>query len=222
MFDLKRNMLLDNMDPFHRAYYDAETFHGPSLYFHLKSLKSARDHDFERFSECTYAMLTAWGMHRMGMGGSKMRYFDEFKCSLAGIWDEVLALQTKTPCELEDQDWEALKKVFCGIRVMASATSLIGNSKVMAHAIPSLVPPVDREYTLKLLYGRGEIQNGLEGEWTRLKEILSEFFYPLLGSETFSLKATGWKNQVDVFPWDTSDLKILDNLIIGSRYATVS
>jgi hypothetical protein len=219
MLDLKRNMLLDNLDLFHRAYYDAETFHGPSLYFHLKSLRAARDHDLDHFSEYAYAMLTAWGMHRMGQGGSKMRYFDEFRCSLTEVWDEVLTLQMKTPSTLDGQDWEALKKVFCGIRVMASATSLVGNSKVMAHAIPFLVPPIDREYTLKFLCGRGEIKNGLEGEWTRLREILSGFFYPLHGSETFSHKATEWKNQADVFRWDTSDLKILDNLIIGSRYA---
>jgi hypothetical protein len=38
---------------------------------------AARDRQFDRFAESTYAMLAAWGMHRMGSGGSKMREFDE-------------------------------------------------------------------------------------------------------------------------------------------------
>jgi hypothetical protein len=98
---------------------------------------------------------------------------------------------------------------------MRTATSLVGNSKVLAHALPNLVPPVDREYTLKFLYGRGEIKNDIEVEWTKLEEILRGFFHPVLASAAFQKAVRGWMQQRDSFAWDTSELKVIDNLVIG-------
>ena len=59
-----------NDEKHHDAYYEVKTFEGPSLYFHRKSLECA-DTDFTRRLECICATLTAWGMHRMGKGGSE-------------------------------------------------------------------------------------------------------------------------------------------------------
>jgi hypothetical protein len=215
MFDSQRNGLLNALDAAHDAYYQAATFGGPSLHFHLKSLKAARTQDFERFVEYAYAVLASWGMHRMGPGGSKMCEFDDYHVSLQSVWPVALRLQKKTPGNLDEVDWSNLKTVFCKIRCMASGTSLVGNSKVMAHLLPHLVPPVDREYTLKFLFRHGQIVNGIEGEWTKLKQILSGFFYPVAQSPVFQTKAEGWLTHVDQFKWDTSCLKIIDNLIIG-------
>lgn len=98
---------------------------------------------------------------------------------------------------------------------MASKTSLVGNSKVMAHALPNLVPPVDRQYTLRFLFGNTNIRNELEHEWDRLQLILQNFFYPIVLDRAFKAKANTWQeNQVE-FVWDTSPLKIVDNLVIG-------
>jgi hypothetical protein len=66
------------LDSAHAAYYENETFGGPSLYFQVQSLNAARERNFDRFCECTYAMLASWGMHRMGSRGSKMREFGDF------------------------------------------------------------------------------------------------------------------------------------------------
>jgi hypothetical protein len=38
----------------------------------------------------------------------------------------------------------------------------MGNPKVIAHAIPNLVPPVDLECTLKFLFGSGNIANDID------------------------------------------------------------
>jgi hypothetical protein len=57
MFDDQRNHLLSNLDVAHDAYYRAQTFAGPSLHFHLKSLEASRAQDFERFAESAYAVL---------------------------------------------------------------------------------------------------------------------------------------------------------------------
>ncbi len=98
---------------------------------------------------------------------------------------------------------------------MASGTSLVGNSKVMAHLLPRLIPPVDREYTLKFLFRNGQINNGIEVEWNKLVQILEGFFYPIVQSSVFQSAAEIWVTCNDPFKWDTSPMKVVDNLVIG-------
>jgi hypothetical protein len=215
MFDDQRNSLLGAMDAAHDTYYRAEIFGGPSLHFHLRSLEAVRARDFGRFAEYVYAVLASWGMHRMGPGGSKMREFEEFRASLQLVWPIASGLQNKTPGDLNKADWSDLKTIFSGIRCMASGASLVGNSKVMAHLMPRLIPPVDREYTLKFLFGSGQITNGIDVEWKKLAQVLEGFFYPVVRSPLFQAKAEIWLAQSDRFRWDTSHLKILDNVLIG-------
>lgn len=215
MFDDQRNNLLGAVDAAHDKYYRAEIFGGPSLHFHLRSLEAVRARDFDRFAEYVYAVLASWGMHRMGPGGSKMREFDQFRASLQAVWPTATRLQDKTPGNLTEADWSDLKTIFSEIRCMASGASLVGNSKVMAHLMPHLIPPVDREYTLKFLFGNGQFTNGIDVEWKKLVQVLEGFFYPVVRSPLFLEKAETWLADNDRFRWDTSYLKILDNLVIG-------
>jgi hypothetical protein len=98
---------------------------------------------------------------------------------------------------------------------MATGTSLVGNSKVMAHALSNLVAPVDREYTHRFLFSSTNIANDIDREWEKLRAILRDFFYPVVRAESFMAKAREWQAQRAVFRWDTSPLKIADNLVIG-------
>jgi hypothetical protein len=215
MFDTQRERLLQSLDEAHAAYYRAGTFGGPSLYFHLRALEAGKTGELGRFTECVYALLASWGMHRMGRGGSKMREFEEFWASLEPLWPTILRLQKATPESLGEGDWSDLSKIFRGIRCMATGTSLVGNSKVMAHALPNLVPPVDREYTLRFLFGSGYIANDMDREWATFQTVLREFFYPVVQSMPFQKRASGWQEVRSGFRWDTSPLKIADNLVIG-------
>lgn len=214
MFDDQQNRLLTALDAAHEAYYRAELFGGPSLHFHLKTLEAARAQDFERFVEYVYAVLPSWGMHRMG-GGPKMHEFSEFHSSMQAVWPIALSLWEKTPSTLTESDWDSLGTVFREIHCMASRTSLVGNSKVMAHLLPKLIPPVDREYTLNFLFRSGQITNGIQVEWKKLRKILEGFFYPVARSPLFQSKAEEWLTNSEQFKWDTSLLKIVDNLVIG-------
>jgi hypothetical protein len=215
MFESQRERLLQSLDAAHDAYYRAGIFGGPSLHFHLRALEAGKGGDLDSFSESAYALLAAWGMHRMGRGGSKMVEFEEFHASLKPLWATLLRLQRIVPDDLDGGGWQELSRVFCGISCMATGTSLVGNSKVLAHAIPNLVPPVDREYTLKFLYGSGNIANHIDRECQTFQTILRDFFYPVAGSSQFQSKAREWLQQPADFRWDTSPLKIVDNLVIG-------
>jgi hypothetical protein len=62
----------------------ADLFVGPSRYFHNKTLELHASHDSVRslmgddlFFDFLYATLTAWGLHRMGPGNTKLRGIDE-------------------------------------------------------------------------------------------------------------------------------------------------
>jgi len=83
--------------------------------------------------------------------------------------------------------------------------------------LPNVIPPIDREYTLRFLHGNTNIRNDLEGEWLLMKEIISQFFIPLASDAAFRLKAEQWIKRSEDYPWDTSVLKVVDNLVIGSQ-----
>src|SRR5205814_4531445 len=111
MFDSHCQRLLETMDLAHTTYYQAETFGGPSLYFHHKALEAARIPDIDRFAECMYATLASWGMHRMGQGGSKMCDFASFHDSLKAVWPVVMSLHSKRPADLTAEDGCGLKSL---------------------------------------------------------------------------------------------------------------
>lgn len=208
--------ILANAEGYHRAYYKAETFRGPSLYFHQRALQTRQSPNLSIHLEYVYATLASWGMHRMGKRGSKMQRFDTFRRSVEPLKDRIAEAQQFTPQKMSSAEWAVLNDVFLGIKVMASGTSLVGNSKVMHHMMPNIVPPIDREYTLRYLRGNTNISNDLDLEWQIMKEIISDFFIPIACDAKCGLKATKWMASKGEYPWDTSVLKIVDNLVIGS------
>lgn len=209
--------ILANLDRYHLQYYAKMTFNGPSLYFHKQALAAAAMHSVPvNQLEYIYAALTAWGMHRMGKGGSKMVGFDEFEKSVNLVTQEVIAARAINLHSISGADWSLLEKIFMTIKIMRSGTTLVGNSKVMAHLMPNVVSPIDREYTLRYLHGNGYIRNDIAREWGMMKSIMGEFFIPIASDLVFQTKAGHWTASLNAFPWDTSHLKVIDNLVIGA------
>jgi len=212
----KVNDVLQNIEPYHNEYYEYETSRGPSLYFHRRALGLAGEITDDQKIELVYAVLTSWGMHRMGKNGPKMQPFEIFKNSISSVEDDIKSLTNTCPSKLSSSDWSALERIFNGIKVMASAPKLVGNSKVISHVLPNLVAPVDRQYTLKFLFERSNFNNRLELEWRLLRKIHSEFYYPVMKDKNFLDKAEAWVAEDTQYVWDTSILKVIDNLVIGA------
>jgi hypothetical protein len=208
--------ILANAEKYHHAYYQAETFRGPSLYFHQRALQTRNSVGLVIHLEYVYATLASWGMHRMGNGGAKMRPFDAFCQSVEPLMEKIAEAQRFSPQNISPSEWAVLKEVFQGIKVMASGTSLVGNSKVMHHMMPNIVPPIDRNYTLRYLRGNTSISNDVDREWQIMKETISDFFIPVASDAEFASKARECVASQDKYPWDTSVLKVVDNLVIGS------
>jgi len=208
--------ILQNGHTYHEEYYAAETFGGPSLHFHQRALGLRGEVSESLKPELIYAVLSSWGMHRMGKGGPKMNAFDRFANSVKLMSDDLETLRLCSPASMTMESWSRLKRVFEGIQVMASGTSLVGNSKVMAHLLPNIVSPIDREYTLEFLFGNKNIQNDLNEEWLLMRKILEEFFHPIVNDRAFQRTAALWISSQTRYPWDTSILKVADNLVIGA------
>jgi hypothetical protein len=215
-FAPKVHDILLNANVYHENYYASGTFGGPSLHFHRRALGLEGSVAESIQIELIYAVLTSWGMHRMGSSGSKMQPFGVFEQSVVSVNDDIRNLQRILPQGLSLTSWMVLERVFKGIKVMASGTTIVGNSKVMAHLLPALVAPIDRQYTLNYLFGNTMFQNSLQREWQFMRKIHSEFYYPIANDTGFREKTQAWLADGERFPWDTSILKVIDNLVIGA------
>lgn len=113
--------ILEAAEKRHDKFSANARFSGPSLYFHLKALnafpKGALD-----FSDASYAMLAAWGMHRMGKKGAKMVEFQEYSESIERHWGRLTTLRTLSLSDINEQTWGMLKELFFGIKAMNGKT----------------------------------------------------------------------------------------------------
>ncbi|MCK4252453.1 hypothetical protein KAX97_13475 [candidate division WOR-3 bacterium] len=203
-------------DSYIEEFNKANLFSGPSPYFHfraldkLKSLKSpsAAVND-ELFLEYLYATLTAWGLHRMGPRGAKLVEFDVFVRSLKNQKDKIEILEKRSLLNLSDVDLSStidiLWDVLANIEVSASKTKLVANSKALHHFLPDLIPPIDRQYTLRFFYDHKTI-NGRDEQLFR--EIYPQF-------HKIGLKCKDQIRSYLGYGFHTSDTKVIDNAIVG-------
>ncbi|MDR3555355.1 MAG: hypothetical protein P4L55_11415 [Syntrophobacteraceae bacterium] len=219
-YDKKIREILSNTEEYHDAYYRAETFSGPSLYFHQRALATRRAPMSLTHLEYVYATLASWGMQRMGEGGPKMQSFEILTQSIKALEGRIVEAQTYDFRDMTDARWTVLEEIFRKVKAMATGATLVGNSKVMHHLLPNIVPPIDREYTLWFLRGNTSLKNDPTTEWHLMKEIISRFFVPVASDSIFYSKAEQWIGRTDDFPWDTSVFKVVDNLIIGYKKFT--
>lgn len=216
-YDEKVKQILFQAETYHLNYYRSGTFGNPCLYFHLRALNTRQNPTSIEHLEYVYATLIAWGMNRLGRGGSKLTDFDVFLNSIKPLNEYILEAQDFDYSSMDQCKWDIVEKIFREIRVMDSGTSIVGNSKAMHHMLPNIIPPVDRTYTLSYLFSNTNIRNDLDYEWHLLKEIITSFFIPIASDYKFKLLVSTWMHQMDDFPWDTSQFKVIDNLIVGYK-----
>jgi hypothetical protein len=84
----------------------------------------------------------------------------------------------------------------------------------MHYMLPNVVPPIDREYTLRLPlrqhHDRKRRRKRVENDE---RAMISGFFIPVATNAVFA--AERWIAAGR--PWDTSVMKAIDNLLIGAR-----
>lgn len=157
--DEKINDLIDNFSYYVNLFKTNNPFSGPSEYFYIhKIISVTKKGDYnevftKEFIEFIYATLAAWGMHRMGPEnkGAKMNDFDSFKECIMQNKNKILELKNIKIDKIEDdviiKDIKNLYSSCSGL--MKSNSKLVATTKVMHFFLPHLIPPMDREYTMK-------------------------------------------------------------------------
>lgn len=111
-----------------------------------------------QFLEYVYAVLPAWGMHRMGPQAAKVREFAPIITALRDkadvieqLWPlQITSLDERTARDAAYSAWE----VIAHIKVSASETQIVAGSKFLHHLLPDLIPPIDRRYTFSFFTGQ--------------------------------------------------------------------
>lgn len=208
--------LIRGLSKYVGAFDSANLFTGPSVYFHLKTLERLRGHSSatealadEQFVESIYATLAAWGMHRMGPRGARMVPFADFKAGLQQQAPRIHDLETLHLTNLATADVERIGssvwEIIDGLRVGVGETRIVAGAKTLHHVLPELVPPIDRQYTIRFFYQHTNLNRGDE---CAFKEVFPQFHK--IG--------VARRREIESFVGvglNTSATKVIDNAIVG-------
>jgi hypothetical protein len=198
----------------------AEEFGGPSIYFHNKALHEMKSNFLElSHLEAIYAMLPAWGMHRMGDAKTKTKVvkFKEFKQQIENKRGELLSLKDKQPHEVSVEE---LSELLVNLRVTIADSHLVSSSKVLHHIIPNLICPIDRQYSLQFLlheksqFFKSQVNYKNEDE-QQYAEIFLHGMRDFIKYNEDNLKSMLDKTGDMDKDFNTSLTKIFDNLVMA-------
>ncbi len=196
-----------------------EYFGGPSLYFHIKALQERKIEFLGiRHLEYIYAALTSWGMHRMGETKTKMVDFKNFEKSILSNKKELNYFRSLKIEKLNCDDFKLLSNICFDLSVSKSNSKLVGNSKALAHILPDIVPPIDRQYTL--LFFQKEPKNILKKKGKLNQPTLNhkyerDYFNKIIDKTLDFVNCIKADKNIKIDNiFNTSYPKIFDNLII--------
>jgi hypothetical protein len=184
-------LIADQQRYFDGAYEQFLAFGGPCVYFHQQCL-AAGEASFlsDRHIEMLYATLTSWGMHRMGdveTTRTKLSPWSTFRQSLKGCAAVLEPMRRLDLLALSASDYsDALTRIapaYAGLRLSVSGATIVVNSKALYHLLPRLIPPIDRQYTIRFFQQKRE-------KWRNSKGQFRQVMLPLKSDAQFALFRT--------------------------------
>lgn len=200
------------------AFERSNAFPGASLYFHERALEQRRQHDDveslladELFFEYVYAVLPAWGMHRMGPQAAKVGEFGDFVGSFRALARELDDLWPRRIAEVSESDAaetaDVVWRVIARLQVSTSGTRIVAGSKALHHVLPDLVPPIDRQYTFRFFTGQKAVYGGEERAFMEWFPLLCEVGRRCSDEIAAVVERRGFMA--------TGPAKVIDNAIMG-------
>lgn len=145
----------------------------------------------------------------MGPGDTKLVEFPVLADSFRKLEQpirmlSVLALADLTMEEIKNVS-EQVWTVISGLHIGCGLTKIVAGSKALHHVLPELVPPIDREYTIRFFFHHKTLS---QGDAVAFQEI-----YP-----RFHRIAVERRGQIQLRigrGMHTSATKVIDNAIVG-------
>jgi hypothetical protein len=211
-------------------------FGGPCVYFHEQCLLAGAEEFLSfRHIEMLYATLTAWGMHRMGdadKAKTRLMNWLPFHTSLATQTEGLQQFKSLKMSELSESEYSAailrLKTHYAALKLSVSDATIVVNSKAFHHLFPELIPPIDRQYTVRFFTQPPERWLDSAGKFRtiQLPKALDEQFH-LFCSTCLAIKQLASQVDPDLLRVErensqVSTPKALDNAIVNYVRTTVS
>jgi hypothetical protein len=159
------------------SYAHFEAFGGPCVYFHQQCLEAGREHFMsDRHVEMLYATLTAWGLHRMGDAKktkAKLTTWPVFRDSLAKVREPLGRFVRHRMLEMSTAAYSQaildLRPCYDALDLSVSNSTVVVNSKALFHLLPELIPPIDRQYTLRFFQHLPQRWLGQKGKFRQIQ-----------------------------------------------------
>lgn len=184
----------------------------------LGLLKALEDN---QFLDCLYDTVNYW----VGRGWLVNR--NTFKKSLhkADTKKKIVLLHQKNYrlIELAEDDLNLVTNILgnllSNVKISQSSTQLVAGSKTIHHLLPQLVPPIDREHTIRFFYyKKGYCCDTINLPYLSDKRIFNEIFpsFCKIGSRNCDIiQERVEQHKLDGSDFHTSETKVIDNAIIG-------
>lgn len=222
--------LIKNIDHYYKRSLEVmKEFGGPSIYFHVQAIKDQESNFLsDRHIEMIYATLASWGMHKMGdpeITKAKMIEFPEFKQSIIKHHDRLQQLYSLRMDSCSQEQYgkyiDDLKQIYYSLKVSISEATIVAHSKTLAHVLPNLIPPIDRQYTIRFFtqenkdfftesgkYRLVDLPQGIDAQFVDFKKYCCriKMLFNRCDHQLFT---------IDKETFNTSFPKIMDNLIMA-------
>ena len=151
--------------------------------------------------------------------------FDDFKRSIATQRAKLKEFTSLRIDSCPDEQYinylEDLKGIYYGLKVSISDATIVAHSKTLAHILPNLIPPIDRQYTIRFFtqdnkefftesgkYRLVNLPKGIEAQFNDFKKYACRMkaLFNRCDRQLFTINKTSF---------NTSYPKIMDNLIMA-------
>jgi len=152
-----REFLTEQRRYFAGSYDQFTRFGGPCVYFHRECLKAGQEAFLsDRHIEMLYATLTAWGMHRMGdteTAKTKLTDWETFRDSIVSQKTALKKFLHGRMIGIPEDEYSRmvldLRPCYRALKLSVSGATIVVNSKALHHLFLNLIPPVDRQHTIR-------------------------------------------------------------------------
>lgn len=229
-FMTNENDLISTIDYYYdRSLSVLKEFGGPSIYFHVQAIREQETSFLsDRHIEMIYATLTSWGMHRMGdpeNTKAKLVEYNDFKQSILSCKKrlyEYISFKIDSCTQAEYIEClNGIDDIYCALNISISDATIVAHSKTLAHLLPNLIPPIDRQYTVRFFtqenknfftdsgkYRLVNLPSGMTAQLSDFKKYCARI-KALFDSCDHSMF------KIDKRSFNTSYPKIMDNIIMA-------